>query len=80
MASGSTPTQDPDELHEAVQAILRGSRPMPRSAIFDYESFGDLRLDEHEWLATVSKIANGIRLYGPAFAARAEYIGTDNDD
>lgn len=75
-------TQDPDDLREAAQRILRTSRSAfaEEWAIFDYQGFGTLQLDEYEHLDTVSRIAKGIRQYGEAYAAWVAYVGTDNDE
>jgi antirestriction protein len=69
---------EPDELGEAVQAMLRTS-PTPGAeewAIHDYEGFGPLRLGEYEDFNTVSTIAKGIAEHGPAFAHWAAHIGS----
>ena len=69
---------EPDELAEAVQAMLARS-PMPGAeewAIHDYEGFGPLRLGEYEDLATISQIAQGIAGHGPAYAHWAAICGT----
>lgn len=61
---------DTQDLDERVQAMLRRS-PEPVAeewAIHDYEGFGPLRLSEYESLDTISMLAEGIRLHGPALA------------
>jgi antirestriction protein len=44
-------------------------------AIFDYENFGPLRLDEYESIETVTTIAQGIAEHGEPFAAWVHVIG-----
>jgi len=73
-------SQDPEDLHHAIKAMLRLSRfpDAEEWGIFDYEGFGSLRLDEYEWMDTLSRIAKGIEKHGPAFEAWVEYVGTDS--
>ena len=71
--------QEPEELGEAVQAMLAAS-PEPGAeefAIHDYEHFGPLHLNEYESLDSVSIIAKGIATHGPTFADWAAIVGTD---
>ena len=48
-------------------------------AIFDYDDFGDFKVEEYEQLSTVAKVARGIREHGPAFAAWAQLHDADPD-
>jgi antirestriction protein len=43
-------------------------------AIFDYDGFAPLRIDEHESLSWISRVAKGITEHGPAFAAYADVV------
>ena len=73
---------DIDELHEAIQTMLRAS-PEPIAeeyAIHDYESFGPLRLSEFESLESVSRIGRGIAEHGLPFAHWAGLVGTSNSE
>ncbi len=74
--------QEPEELEAAVDDLLARS-PTPGAeewAIFDSDDFGGLRIDEHEGLDTVSRLARGLVEHGPAFAAWAEIAGREPDD
>lgn len=67
-----------EELTAGVQAMLNSS-PTPGAeefAIFDYEGFGPVRIDEYESLSTVTSIAHGIAEHGPAYAHWASLVGT----
>jgi antirestriction protein len=71
---------DREELDAHVQAMLATS-PTPGAeefGIFDYDGFGPLRLDEYESLTSVSTVARGIELHGPAFAHWAELVGIND--
>lgn len=71
--------QEPDQLVEAVEAMLRASR-VPGAeewAIHDYEGFGPLGLSEHESLEQISQLGQGIAAFGEAFAA---FAGLDDGD
>lgn len=71
--------QDVEQLSGAIQEMLAAS-PEPDAeewAIHDYEGFGGLRLREYESLAALSRLGNGIAAHGLAFAALAEWLGTD---
>ena len=73
--------QDPEELLEAVQAMLATS-PEPIAeewAIHDYEGFGPVALSEWESLETVSRLALGIEERGLAFAALASVADGDTE-
>jgi len=75
-------TLDPDELHDAIQFMLRNSyeRDAEEWAIMDYGDFGGLNLGEYASVEVVSAVAKGIAEHGPAFAAWVEYVGTANPD
>jgi antirestriction protein len=71
--------QDVDQVSAAVQRMLAAS-PEPDAeewAIHDHEGFGGLQLGEYESLSTLSRLGNGITAHGLAFAALAEWLGTD---
>lgn len=74
--------QSDDELAEAAQAVLaQSNEPMAEEfAVFDYDGFGPLRLDEYESLTSVGRLARGIARHGIAFAHYAAAIqSTDSD-
>ena len=74
--------QEPEELEAAVSGLLARS-PTPGAeewAIFDSDDFVGLRIDEHESLETVSRLARGLVEHGAAFAGWAEIIGRESDD
>jgi|HubBroStandDraft_6_1064221.scaffolds.fasta_scaffold08601_8 antirestriction protein len=59
-----------DELQKAIGSMLASS-PSPGAeefAIFDYEGFGPLRIDEYTPLSSLSAIACGIAEHGVAYA------------
>jgi antirestriction protein len=69
-----------EELEAGVQLMLAAS-PTPGAeefAVFDYEGFGPLRLEEHESLGTLAAIARGIAQHGPAFAHWVAIVGISN--
>lgn len=71
--------QDVGELEDAIAGVLATS-PVPGAeewAIHDYDGFAGLRLDEHESLQTISRLADGLAAHGPAFAALANWLGTE---
>jgi antirestriction protein len=72
--------QDAESLQDNISAMLAESATPGAEewAIHDYEGFGPLRLDEFESTATVSRLARGIAKHGTAFAALAEWLGTDS--
>lgn len=74
--------QEPDDLLAAERDVMqRSTSPDAEEwAIFDYEGFGPLRLDEYESLETVAKLAQGIAKHGPAFAAWAQYVGVEHHE
>lgn len=65
--------QEPEELHDAVQAMLAMSREPGAEewAIHDFDGFGVYRLGEYERLEDVAALAAGIAEHGPAFSAWA---------
>lgn len=75
-------TLDPDELHHAVQFILRnGHDPTAEEwAIMDYDDFCGLSFGEYESLEIVSRIAQGIAEHGEAFAKWVGYVGERSED
>lgn len=71
--------QDPEELQAATEAMLAES-PEPGAeewAIHDQDNFSGLRIGECTSFATVSHLACGLRTYGPAFAAYANWREDD---
>ncbi len=74
--------QELEELSAEVARMLAQSQ-VPGAeeyAIHDYEGFGGVRLDEHETLRTVSRLANGIVEHGEALALLAAYASLDDLD
>lgn len=56
------------------------ARPRPGAeewAIHDHDGFCGLRIDEHENLETVTRLAAGIARRGEAFAAYADWAGIE---
>ncbi|MEZ5340530.1 MAG: antirestriction protein ArdA [Acidimicrobiales bacterium] len=49
-------------------------------AIHDYEHFGAFEPHEYESIRTISRIAIGLTLHGPAFAHWAQIVGTENEE
>ncbi len=71
--------QEESELEEAIVGLLARA-PTPGAeewAIFDADGFAGLRIDEHESLDVVSRLARGITEHGPAFAAWTDIAGRD---
>lgn len=70
-------TLEPDELHAAVQFMLRtgGTPGAEEWSIFDHEDFGGYEVSEWSSFDTVSLIAKGIAEQGEAFAAWVTYVG-----
>jgi antirestriction protein len=73
--------QDEAELQAGIDAMLAASpltaatgEPAEEWAIFDYDGFAPLRIDEHENLSWISRVAKGITEHGPAFAAYADVM------
>jgi antirestriction protein len=75
-------TLEPDELHKAVQFMLRGSetRDAEEWAIFDHEDFGRYEVQEYASFATVSRIAQGVARHGPAFAEWVNIVGEQSEE
>jgi antirestriction protein len=70
-------TQDPDDINEAIQAMLAKS-PEPDAeewAIHDFENFGGLQLSESEDMEKVSQVAKLIQEHGPLFAEVVSHFG-----
>jgi antirestriction protein len=74
-------TQDPEDVHEAVQRMLATSQdPLAEEwAIHDYEGFGPARLPEYCDVESVSRIAQGIETHGDAFAAWIAHTGDSSE-
>ncbi len=77
-------TLEPDELAAAVQFMLRNSHEPDAEeyGVFDYDGFGEAAslLGEYPSLETISKVAQGIQEHGPAFAAWAAYVGSEQTE
>ncbi len=75
-------TLDPDELHAAVQFMLRNGydRHAEEWGIFDHSDFCGADISEYEPLETVSRIAKGVAEHGEAFAKWCGYMGTTDMD
>jgi antirestriction protein len=74
--------QEPEELGEAVQAMLERS-PTPGAeefAIHDFEGFGHYHVGEYDSLDWASRVARGIVEHGQAFGAWADRCNQDEDD
>jgi antirestriction protein len=74
--------QEPEELGEAVQAMLERS-PTPGAeefAIHDFEGFSHYEVNEYDSLDWTSRVARGIVEHGLAFSAWAERSNRDEDD
>lgn len=74
-------TQDPDDIQAEITAMLAESpttaqtgQPAEEWAIHDFDGFGDLRIDEHESISYIAKVAAGITEHGLAFAAYADVM------
>lgn len=70
--------REPEDVHDDITSMLgksptaaREALPAEEWAIFDYEGFGSLRIDEYESIDRVTRFANGIVDHGLAFAAWA---------
>lgn len=78
--------REPEAIHADIQELL-GRSPTTRETgeaaeewgIFDYEGFGALRVDQHESIDVVSRIAQGIAEHGLAYAAYADVMDADPD-
>lgn len=73
--------RDEVELQADIATMLAASpltattgEPAEEWAIFDYDGFAPLRIDEHENLSWISRVAKGIAEHGPAFAAYADVV------
>jgi antirestriction protein len=72
----------PDEMHDAITGMLQASPTDVRAeewAIHDFEGFNGLHLGEWEDLGHVSKVANGIKEHGLAYAHWATLVSTDEE-
>lgn len=68
-----------NELVASANEVLSRS-PEPNAeewAIFDFDEFGTYRVEQHDSLEHVARIARGIREHGHAFSAWAELHGGD---
>jgi antirestriction protein len=73
--------RDPEDIHRDIHSLLAGSPTAAESGeiaeewgIFDYEGFGATRIDEHESIDYVAKVARGIAEHGLAYAAWADVM------
>ena len=75
-------TQDPEDIHQAVQRMLATSRQAVAEewAIHDYEGFADIPISEYSDFETVARIAHGIKTHGDAFAAWIAYVGDASEE
>ena len=72
---------DDEELIVAAQRILATSE-LPDAeeyAIFDYDDFGDFKVEQYEQLSLVAKVARGIQEHGDAFSAWSQLHDADPD-
>lgn len=65
---------DIDAMLAASPWTARTGEPAEEWAIHDSDGFAPLRIDEHDSLSWISRVAQGIAEYGPAFAAYAEVV------
>ena len=74
--------QEPEELGEAVQAMLQRSPTAGAEefAIHDFEGFSHYHVGEYDSLDWVSRVARGIVEHGEAFGAWADRCNQDEDD
>lgn len=72
---------DDEELIAAAQRILATSEEPDAEeyAIFDYDDFGDFKVEQYEQLSLVARVARGIQEHGDAFAAWAQLHDADPD-
>lgn len=72
---------DDEELIAVAQRILATSEEPDAEeyAIFDYDDFGDFKVEQYEQLSLVAKVARGIQEHGDAFAAWAQLHDADPD-
>lgn len=75
-------TQEPDDLHEQVRAMLERSPTggAEEFAIHDYEHFGHYQTSEYDDLEWISRVARGIETHGLAFSAWAEHRRHEPED
>jgi antirestriction protein len=73
--------RETEEVEADIQRMLtdspwaaRTGEPAERWSILGYENFGRCRIDEHEDLDWVTGVAQGIVVYGLAFAAWADVV------
>lgn len=78
---------DTEVMQEAIDSMLAASPTTRRYgevaeewAIHDYDGWYSVRLGEYVDLATIGKLAEGIRAHGDAFAAWVELVGMDDLD
>lgn len=74
--------QEPVAIQEAIEQMLRASPTDPHAeewAIHDFEGFNGLHLGEWEDLGYVSRVAQGIKAHGLAFAHWATLAATDDE-
>jgi antirestriction protein len=78
--------RDVDEIQADIQTMLDRSPTAAQTGlsaeewgIFDNDGFGRLRVDEHEDLEIVSRIAKGVAEHGLAYAAYADVVDADRD-
>lgn len=66
--------RDPEDIQADINAILASSREPDAEewAIHDYEQFGRWRVNEHDSVELVSRIAKGIAEHGYAYSAWAD--------
>lgn len=73
--------REPAEIETDIQAMLAASpwaahsgEPAEEWGVFDYDNFGDCRIEENENLSRISRVAKGITEHGLAFAAWADIV------
>jgi|SRR3954463_13162040 len=73
--------REPEAIQADINTMLAASpwtartgEPAEEWAIYDYDGFGVLRIDEHENLRWVSAVGKGIAEHGLAFAAYADVV------
>jgi antirestriction protein len=76
--------QDETDLQTAIDTMLAASPwtahtggPAEEWAIHDHDGFAPLRIDEHEDLSWISRVAKGIAEHGLAFAAYADVVAEE---
>lgn len=70
-------TLEPEELHAAVQFMLRNSDTPGAEewSIFDHQDFGGYEVSEWSSFATVGLVAQGVAEHGAAYAAWVNHVG-----